>query len=729
MRLALCCAMSSESEYQPSSEPSAEVMPSAEASPHAVVLDEKALLAKNIEALSHLPPEARLDRDAIVAEMNRLRDEIPTAQTDERPGLMDQYERLGNLLVQQGASLGAEGVDAASPYFAHMRLSQDGRERDVFLGKATRLDNGLRIVDWRHAPVSALFYRYAEGDEFVEDLGGREVEGTILVRRVLGIAGGQLNRVQAPQGVFVRAADGWSVSTMSGPRLSGGAGVAVRGVTGSKKRLKGTTYRVEKHLPEISALIDAEQFAVISAPDAQLVVVRGVAGSGKTTVALHRLAFLNYRDAGRFRADQMLVIVWGDALRRFISRLLPALGVHSTPVRTYGYWVRGIRTRLFPFLPAKSGDATPAIVTRLKLHPALLSIVRDYIERTPAPRTPRQVVEDWMLVMSDERLLSEGFDRWAPGAFSESQLQRALRWTSQQVGQLVDYLDPEDSEPDTDEHGKMLAADTRFLDAEDDPLLLRLYQLRVGPIPSKGRRHKPLRYQHIVVDEVQDLSPLEVRVLMDCLDDNNSMTLSGDTQQHVLQEAGFTDWEEFFGHLGVKGAAVNTLKVAYRSTRPIVQFSRSVLGDLVEDEEPEVSRDGAEVEVLSFQDHGECIVFLADALRDLTEAEPTANVALLARTPETAEMYWAGLSRADLSRLERVRDQEFSFEPGIEVTDVAQAKGLEFDYVVLLDVSETAWPRTDAGRRLLHVGATRAAHQLWVTCVGKPSPLLPATPD
>jgi DNA helicase-2/ATP-dependent DNA helicase PcrA len=685
------------------------------------------LLATIIEGLAEVAPESRLDFDAIVAEMNRLRDEIPTAQTDERPGLMDQYERLGNLLLQQGASQGGEGVDPDSPYFAHMRLSQDGRERDVFLGKATRLDSGLRIVDWRHAPVSALFYRYSEGDDFIEELGGREVEGTVLVRRVVGIAAGVLNRVQAPQGVFVRKADGWSSTSGGAPRLAGGAGVAVRGITGNKKRLKGTTYRVEKHLPEISALIDAEQFDVISAPDAELVVVRGVAGSGKTTVALHRLAFLNYRDPGRFRADRMLVIVWGDALRRFISRLLPALGVHSTPVRTYGYWARGLRNRLFSFLPSKSGDGTPAIVTRLKLHPALLSILSDYVDRTPGPRTARQAVEDWMLVMSDERLLRDGLDRWAPGAFSQAQLQRALRWTSQQVGQLVDYLDPEDSEPDTDESGKIIARDTRFLDAEDDPLLLRLYQLRVGPIPSKSRRHKPLRYQHIVVDEVQDLSPLEVRVLMDCLDDKNSMTLSGDTQQHVLQEAGFTNWEEFFGHLGVKGAAVNTLKVAYRSTLPIVRFSRAVLGDLVEDEEPEVSRSGAEVEVLSFQDHGECIVFLADSLRALVEAEPTANVALLARTPETAEMYWAGLSRADLPRLERIRDQEFSFEPGIEVTDVAQAKGLEFDYVVLLDVSETAWPRTDAGRRLLHVGATRAAHQLWVTCVGKPSPLLPVT--
>ncbi len=146
-----------------------------ERTPHPVVVEEQGLLATIIEGLAEVAPESRLDFDAIVAEMNRLRDEIPTAQTDERPGLMDQYERLGNLLLQQGASQGGEGVDPDSPYFAHMRLSQDGRERDVFLGKATRLDSGLRIVDWRHAPVSALFYRYSEGDDFIEELGGREV--------------------------------------------------------------------------------------------------------------------------------------------------------------------------------------------------------------------------------------------------------------------------------------------------------------------------------------------------------------------------------------------------------------------------------------------------------------------------------------------------------------------------------------------------------------------------
>ncbi|HYO96397.1 MAG TPA: ATP-binding domain-containing protein, partial [Polyangiaceae bacterium] len=58
--------------------------------------------------------------------------------------------------------------------------------------------------------------------------------------------------------------------------------------------------------------------------------------------------------------------------------------------------------------------------------------------------------------------------------------------------------------------------------------------------------------------------------------------------------------------------------------------------------------------------------------------------------------------------------------------DVRQVKGLEFDYVVLAEVSESSYADEDEARHLLHIGATRAAHQLWILCAGKPSPLLPA---
>ncbi|HPG28951.1 MAG TPA: ATP-binding domain-containing protein, partial [Myxococcota bacterium] len=99
-------------------------------------------------------------------------------------------------------------------------------------------------------------------------------------------------------------------------------------------------------------------------------------------------------------------------------------------------------------------------------------------------------------------------------------------------------------------------------------------------------------------------------------------------------------------------------------------------------------------------------------------------VAILTPSPAASDLYFAGLERAELPRLRRIRDGEFPFKAGIEVTEVTQAKGLEFDYVVALDVDAASYPDTPAARRLLHVAATRAVHQLWLMSVGTPSPLV-----
>ena len=64
--------------------------------------------------------------------------------------------------------------------------------------------------------------------------------------------------------------------------------------------------------------------------------------------------------------------------------------------------------------------------------------------------------------------------------------------------------------------------------------------------------------------------------------------------------------------------------------------------------------------------------------------------------------------------MRRIAEQDFPFQPGVDVTDVAQVKGLEFDYVVLVDVTAASYPTSDEARHLLHIGATRAAHQLWI---------------
>jgi DNA helicase-2/ATP-dependent DNA helicase PcrA len=258
------------------------------------------------------------------------------------------------------------------------------------------------------------------------------------------------------------------------------------------------------------------------------------------------------------------------------------------------------------------------------------------------------------------------------------------------------------------------------LDEEDAALLLYAWQLRVGALPGRGER--PLRYKHVAIDEVQDFAPIEVRVLLGCLDARRSITLAGDTQQHLVEHGGFRSWSEFLQQLGLEGTEVNTLDVSYRCTHEIASFAVGVLGDLREDPTPpKTIRSGPPVELFRFTDHGACVAWLADALKDLVAQEPLASVALLTPSKEASRLYFGGLQTSEVPRIRIVEHQNFTFAPGIEVTEIEQVKGLEFDYVVLVEASATSYPDTASSRRRLHVGATRAVHQLWLTTVGTPA--------
>src|SRR5205814_1648339 len=102
-------------------------------------------------------------------------------------------------------------------------------------------------------------------------------------------------------------------------------------------------------------------------------------GSGKTTVALHRVAYLVFKDAQRFRPSRCLVVVPSTALERYVAGVLPALGVSGVPVMTFGGWARGTRRKVLPSLPDRYTEETPSSVARVKKHPALLGVLERFI--------------------------------------------------------------------------------------------------------------------------------------------------------------------------------------------------------------------------------------------------------------------------------------------------------------------------------------------------------------
>jgi len=699
-----------------------------------------------------------------------LRDALAEAKPEDQPPLLEQMHRLEALARQRGKSHGLP-ADRRSPYFGHLRLHQDGRRRDVLIGPRAHSEpgSGVQIVDWRNAPVSRLFYRYDEGDHFEERLGDREVEGEILLRRTVSIVDAELRRVASAKGVFERAPGmPWRQVGAQSARLEAGRDAA----SGARERLGldvGHARRPDRFLPAIAALIDPRQFELISRPTAGTFVVQGSAGSGKTTVGLHRIAYLSFADPGYFRPADLLVVVQQRALASYVARVLPELEVPDVKVQTFRGWAGQVRASLWPGLPSETSDDAPLVVVRAKSHAAMLDILADrqaalaawcrdalasaldgiegaspvlaawdesrgpvdarvtvlarWLKQAVLPASLRSRVEgcgarlrartrdvlgEWAALLTDRQALGRGFALHAPGLFSEAQLDAIHRYCVARERLRAGTADPEGGE-------------AYALDSEDEALLLRIHQLQRGPL-AVGQR--PLAYHHLMVDEVQDFAPVELAVLLDCTSARKSITLAGDPQQAAAPEHGFESWPAMLARLGLPHECVESLRVSYRSTRQIMEAALDVLGPLSTEQRPTVPRSGADVEVLGFGSAGEAALLLARALRDLVVREPLASVALIARHPEQARAYFDALIAAEVPGLRLVDDQNFCFRPGIDVTDVRQTKGLEFDIVILLEASAQSYPDSDQARRFLHVAMTRAAHQLWVTYTGAPSPLL-----
>jgi len=267
--------------------------------------------------------------------------------------------------------------------------------------------------------------------------------------------------------------------------------------------------------------------------------------------------------------------------------------------------------------------------------------------------------------------------------------------------------------------------------------LLRLFQTIRGPLlDGEG---SPLSVAHLFIDEVQDATPIELKVLLGIAGAGSagaerevsqlSVTIAGDVAQRMREDDDVHvafDWDAVLKDLGVPGGAekIEPLKVSYRSTAQITSFARGVLGPFAHEAEPIDTRDGPPVELFTFSSTGEAVAFVADALRELAASEPDANVALLTRFPQQAEVYFDGLSRAEVPNVRRVRKQDFTWERGFDITDVRQTKGLEFDEVILLETNHSSYPDTPQARHGLYVGATRAAHQLWCITSEAPSRLV-----
>jgi len=671
-----------------------------------VVEEEEALLRRVRLALERGAP-ARPPSRAAARELVALRDQAAGASERDLPALL-QGLTIAQALAGRETARAVPLLDA--PYFAHLRLQHPDGPRDYLLGRATWVDLAaeVRIVDWRLSPIAALFYQHEEGAELEEELPGGKLRARLLARRILVIERGQLTGIIAGRRSLSRHGDGW-VEEGTGALLSGGAGRAARpGVLGT-----GAGARRGRGRPEVTALLDPQQYAAVSADPGEHLLVTGSAGSGKTTVALHRLARIA---SARGQAERVAVVVPEEGLARLSRRLLEPLGLSAVRVETLDAWLRRSAAAVFGPRAARLSPDTPALVQSLKRHPALAAPLLARL----GPQQGRKLgpLRARLADAFTDRAFLGSVVAAAAGTLPTTAVEETLRHTLRQLATPLSRqhrgIDPErlvtlDGRPIEEGTPDDLAG---TLDAEDLALLLWL-RAQGGARPGEG-------LLHLVVDEAEDVSVFELFLLGRLLAREGSLTLAGDEAQRTQQGAG--GWEAALAAAGASDAAVCTLAVSYRCPQPVAELAHRILGAQGPSQPPRSARAGAEVGFHHFPDAPQAHLFLAGALRDLLEREPGASVGVVAAEAASARAFHASLSALPEARL--VLDGAFGFAPGIDVTDVDGAKGLEFDYLVVPDATVAAYPPTEEARRRLHLAVTRAAHQLWLLSSGRRSPLL-----
>src|SRR6185295_12205170 len=426
----------------------------------------------------------------------------------------------------------------AVPYLAHLRVETAGGERDLLLGLGTRTAGPVSIIDWQQAPLSAVFFECVEGDDYELPIeGGQTVAGKVLERNLVWFERGQLVKVMAADGVLLRerGSEEWRAEPAPGRVLW--AGDAER-----------------RAVSPVDVELDAAQRRVVELPPERSALVLGEAGCGKTTVALHRLAWLKRRGKKRMRAA---VIVPTDGLRRLIELLVQRMELEGVEVWRFDDWARHQARKAFRDLPRKESRSTPASVIALKRDPSMRAAIAEIAQRraakadedAPVKRAPISAWanrDDPIHLYGDRDLM----DRVARESIQQVRLAA--------VDEMIEHTKIQFSEPselrlqhvdedrrravdDRDLDEGTPEEDARSVDAEDYAVLFELDRLRAERRGKKPTIPRP--YDLIVLDEAQELAPLELALVGRSVAKGGTLVVAGDAEQQVDPSACFQGWE------------------------------------------------------------------------------------------------------------------------------------------------------------------------------------------
>lgn len=548
------------------------------------------------------------------------------------------------------------------PYVAGIVIQDDDERigtQHLLFGKQTLMrGNTVAVVDWRKAEISKLYYEWDEGEDYEEIIAGRERTGIVEKKITYGIKARSLHSLKTGSMALQKSNGGW-VAPEGTQRLATSETMATKEESG------------DYSLTDIVSLISREQFQLITNKVEGCLHLSGGAGCGKTTVALHRLSYLLFNYPEQFRPQRCMVVMFNRSLCDYVKQTSTDLLGKDTSVTTFHSWASralqslGIKVQF----SAKHGKGLTAIKKSAGMYQALAEYVLSYTRK-----------EDVSALDDLGRLYTQS------GLFEKhcKSMRRAL--------------------PSLAAEAQRIAEGGNELSFDDAGILLLLEQLRAGEHEYHGALNF---YDHIVIDEAQDLSACELKSLFYATNKNRSITICADAHQKILDFVDGSGFSAFEMDMQKQGMQAGSLDVSYRSTSQIMDLANRVANR----ESVEVVNEGPDPRFHSWESKGETLEHLKRAVFALVTKEPQSLTAIICRYKKDAQELFQALKGVPGLRLQT---NSLSFEPGVLVTNVHQVKGLEFSGVIMWNPSQRAYPDTEIGRNLLYVGLTRASNRLAV---------------
>ena len=688
---------------------------------------EEAHLAQTIEIT-----QQNLDKN--IAQEQSLKEDIHTLLETYGPKDVEALSLIDNTqLMYETVKRDRSRLEKArkKPYFGRIDFYDEDSKKDeaLYIGRVGISKNIIDkvVIDWR-APVASVYYENAVGPCEYTVQNEKTYAIDLLMKRTYEIENDTLK-------------DFYDSDVVANDEL------LTKYLAKNKKAVLG----------EIIATIQKEQNEIIRKSPKQNVIVQGSAGSGKTTVAMHRISYILYNYDKEFRPEDFYIIGSNRILLNYITSVLPDLDVYGIRQMTmeqlftrllYEDWdehtmrvhalekedsfihIKGtlfwfqnleeycrkleeetiLAEDIFLEVPVKTSSVrrTSSKVTFQKTSKILLTAeaIAAYLNENPEVSIQNKIAMLNKRVMAKVHNEITGKDiRYT--ADDKREIQKKYRWYfggkewKTSIFELyADFLEEQRLK------GYQLPVPENDFDVYDLAALAYLYK-RVKEIELVREA------SHVVIDEAQDFGMMVYSVLKFCMR-NCTFTIMGDVSQNIHYGYGLNDWEAL-RKLFLTGPydSFELLRKSYRNTIEISNFAMRILqhGNFpIYPVEP-IIRHGKDVTMAQLSDDKELYHYTAEQVKHW-QKEGLETIAIVCRDEKEAEKIKKKLGKKLSVTGDDLENTEFG--SGVMILPVAYTKGLEFDAVLLFDPSREKYPSDDAHVKPLYVAATRALHELAV---------------